>query len=231
MGDKALYIDTTGLSLNLSVAIDGKVMLEESNRQHKVPHSRNLLLEIDALLAKAQWSLSALDYLVVLVGPGSYTGLRIGLAATKAFALVFNRSIVPINTLEAVACYHLTKNSPLLVPCLVARSQEVYAAAFGPHASIDCLEPHFSQVIEIDELPKLLERWPEVLTFGSGALLHEKFLAKNSNIKVLPSEEIGHEPHLPSVLCLAHGRYQAGLFMNAKALSAYYLRGPSLKTK
>ena len=192
MGDKALYIDTTGLSLNLSVAIDGEVVFEESSGQQKVPHSRNLILEIDALLTKAQWSLTALDYLVVLVGPGSYTGLRIGLAATKAFALVFDRPIVPMNTLEALACYHLSKTSRLLVPCLVARSQEVYTAAFGPYASIDCLESHFNQVIEIDALPRLLEQWPEVLTFGSGALLHEKLLAKNSNIKVLPSGMLGH---------------------------------------
>jgi tRNA threonylcarbamoyladenosine biosynthesis protein TsaB len=93
-------------------------------------HARTLLPLIDDVLAAAGLGLRDLDLLAVSIGPGSFTGLRIGLSVAKGLALATGLPVVGVSTLEAYA-RRAGPRPGLLCPVLDARKGEVYAAAFG----------------------------------------------------------------------------------------------------
>jgi tRNA threonylcarbamoyladenosine biosynthesis protein TsaB len=92
-------------------------------------HARSLMGSIDRLLREAGLSLKDLEALVVSIGPGSFTGLRVGLATMLGFRAVLGTPIVPVPTLEAMA-WSLRDVKGLLVPVLKSRHNEVYWAAY-----------------------------------------------------------------------------------------------------
>src|SRR5689334_18463142 len=102
-------------------------------------HARTLLPLIDNALAAARCELSDLDLIAVSIGPGSFTGLRIGLSVAKGLALATGLPAVGVPTLEAYAnC--AGARSGLLCPVLDARKGEVYGAAFqiGKGQALEC---------------------------------------------------------------------------------------------
>src|SRR5262245_52075822 len=92
-------------------------------------HARTLLPLIDAALAAAGVGLRQLDLLAVSIGPGSFTGLRIGLSVAKGLALATGLPVVGVPTLEAYAL-HVGPRPGLICPVLDARKGEVYGAVF-----------------------------------------------------------------------------------------------------
>lgn len=106
-----MLIDETPLILSLetatragSVAITrGEALLASSSGEAQVSHSTHLLTYIQNVLDGAGVSLHSIDFFAVVTGPGSFTGLRIGLATVKSFAVTLNRKCIGIQTLHAVA--------------------------------------------------------------------------------------------------------------------------------
>ena len=98
-------------------------------------HAERLLPVIDAALDAAGVSLSGIDRIAVTVGPGSFTGIRVGLSAARGLALALGCECIGIDTLEALAAGHPETAGPILA-VLDARRGEVYAALFeaGPRA-------------------------------------------------------------------------------------------------
>jgi tRNA threonylcarbamoyladenosine biosynthesis protein TsaB len=92
-------------------------------------HSATLLPNVDACFKTAKVSLAEVDRIAVVTGPGSFTGLRIGLATVKAFAAVRRVPVVPLVSLEVLAAAFPFVSSPV-VPLIDARRGEVYAACY-----------------------------------------------------------------------------------------------------
>jgi tRNA threonylcarbamoyladenosine biosynthesis protein TsaB len=109
--------------------VDGDRLVCESLLNIEVTHSERLLPAIDRLLADARLSLEALEGIAVSVGPGSFTGLRIGLSTAKGLAYATGLPVVGVSTLEAMAWALPAARWPVC-PVLDARKQEVYAAIF-----------------------------------------------------------------------------------------------------
>jgi tRNA threonylcarbamoyladenosine biosynthesis protein TsaB len=110
--------------------IDGESTLAESTRPiDGGSHATTLLPMIDEALGAAGLGLSELDLLAVSIGPGSFTGLRIGLSVAKGLSLATGLPLVGVPTLEAFA-RGAGKRSGLVCPVLDARKKEVYGAAF-----------------------------------------------------------------------------------------------------
>jgi tRNA threonylcarbamoyladenosine biosynthesis protein TsaB len=92
-------------------------------------HSATMMPAVDTCLEKARTRLADIDIFVTVIGPGSFTGLRIGLATVKGLAAVGGRPVVPIGSLEALAAALPFADRPVL-PLIDARRGEVYAALF-----------------------------------------------------------------------------------------------------
>ncbi len=125
---RALGIETATSIASVGIVVEDRVVAERSLPMHG-SHARTLLPLVDEALAAAGVTLAALDLLAVSIGPGSFTGLRIGLSVAKGLALATGLPVVGVPTLEAYA-HTAGPRSGLLCPVLDARKGEVYAAAF-----------------------------------------------------------------------------------------------------
>ena len=119
----------TATSIASVAIVNADQVISELEQPMRGSHARTLLPLIDAALAAAQFELGGLDLIAVSIGPGTFTGLRIGLSVAKGLALATGLPVVGVPTLEAYA--HRAGVRPgLLCPVLDARKGEVYGAAF-----------------------------------------------------------------------------------------------------
>ena len=124
----------TATSIASVAIVNADQVIRELEQPMRGSHARTLLPLIDAALVAAQLELGGLDLIAVSIGPGTFTGLRIGLSVAKGLALATGLPVVGVPTLEAYA--HRAGVRPgLLCPVLDARKGEVYGAAFqfGAH--------------------------------------------------------------------------------------------------
>lgn len=123
-----LAIDTATAWQSVALLQDERVLaLVEQDAEGS--HARRLMGAIDRVLKDAGLSLQDLQGLALSIGPGSFTGLRVGLATLLGFRSVMGTPVVPVPTLEAMA-WNLRTVSGLLVPVLKSRKNEVYWAAY-----------------------------------------------------------------------------------------------------
>lgn len=114
---------------HLSVALnDSQQIIVEKNEQDERNHSEHLDPLIDEILKENQLTLKDIDRFAVAIGPGSYTGLRIGTTTVKMFASVLNKEVVGISTLQALA--KSVKEDALVITGLDARNNNYFAAGY-----------------------------------------------------------------------------------------------------
>lgn len=113
-----------------SVALVGeKGVVAQYSLNIEVGHSERVMVAIDRVLADAGVGLKELDGIAISIGPGSFTGLRIGLSTAKGLSLATGKPLAPVRTLEALA-WNLPFARSLICPILDARKKEVYTAIF-----------------------------------------------------------------------------------------------------
>jgi len=112
--------------------MDEKQLIREEFINYKKTHSETLMPMVDQILRDCDRSLQDLTALAVTVGPGSFTGLRIGMAAVKGLSLATGIPVVGISTLDVLA-HNIVFSDTLVCPLLNARKQEVYTAFYDNH--------------------------------------------------------------------------------------------------
>lgn len=153
-------------------AIDDKKVLGEYSLNQEMTHSEKLVPMIKEMLDSLDLEISDIDLYGVAVGPGSFTGLRIGIATVKSFAHVFNKPVVGVSTLEGLA-YNLPYNGTI-VPMIDARRDRVYTGIYkwenGNVTNI--VEP---TIMEIQSLLEKLnsEYNGNIMINGNGILFHK----------------------------------------------------------
>jgi tRNA threonylcarbamoyladenosine biosynthesis protein TsaB len=125
---RVLAIETSTLAGGAAL-LDGDQLVGEYVLNVRTTHSERLLAAVDRLLQDAGWTLTSLEGLAVAVGPGSFTGLRIGVSTVKGLAYSLRIPVVAVSTLEALA-WTLPFTRHPICPVLDARKGEVYAALF-----------------------------------------------------------------------------------------------------
>lgn len=125
---KILGIDTS-TPIGSVALIDGETLVAEHTLNIMQAHSSRLMPAIDTVLKWGDITAAELDGCAVGTGPGSFTGIRIGIATIKSLCYALDKPIVGVSTLEAIA-YNLRWNEGLICPILDARRNEVYGAIF-----------------------------------------------------------------------------------------------------
>lgn len=149
-----LNIDTALATAVVSLSAEGRVLAEASNTAQQ-DHAAWLHPAIEAMLQRANIGFKEIQAVAVSIGPGSYTGLRIGLSAAKGFCFALQIPMISIGSLECLAEQVKEKATHLICPMIDARRMEVYAAVYdknmtelkAPHACI-IDEFSFSQLLE-----------------------------------------------------------------------------------
>lgn len=162
-----LNIDSSLEIATVSIAKDGIILQHEVNNVQK-QHASFLHSAVQKLTNDLQIKLQELDAIGCTVGPGSYTGLRVGLAAAKGFCYALNKPLITIGTLEAMAHSMQIKQpdaAQYYCPMIDARRMEVYTALYNQ--DLVELKPAQAIVVDKDFSSKELQK-NKILFFGNG---------------------------------------------------------------
>ena len=169
-----LHIETASPVCSVALANDGQLIgLKESSEEKA--HSSRLTVMIEEMANEVGWRFDQLDAISLSLGPGSYTGLRIGTSIAKGIAYGLSIPIIGIPTLTALANGFIAKrsdsnnklnNNSLLCPMLDARRMEVYTALFDSRMAE--IRPVEALIIQEESFRELVDR-QEVWFFGTGS--------------------------------------------------------------
>ncbi len=124
-----LAVDTTTPSGSVAILEDG-ALLGEANVESAATHSARLLRSVDFLLGAHGRDIKDIDAFAVAAGPGSFTGIRIGVGAVKSLAFASGKPVAPVSTLLAMAVKLAADGPRLVCPLLDAKKEEIYAGLF-----------------------------------------------------------------------------------------------------
>lgn len=166
-----LNIDTSGTAASVSIGSGGELIgLKENTAQSE--HASFLQPAIKELLSDLQMNINDIDAVAVVNGPGSYTGLRVGLASAKGICYALNKPLITVGTLPLMAFSALEyvdpaeKSSILLCPMIDARRQEVFTAVYN--SNLELILPPQAHILFNDSfVATLLQK--KMLFFGNGA--------------------------------------------------------------
>lgn len=173
---KILALETSAKSVSAAVT-DGGVVRAYIYQNTGLTHSRTLMPLVDAMLRESEQSLSDMYLLAVAAGPGSFTGLRIGVSALKGLAWAADKPCCGVSTLEAMA-QNLRHMDGLIVCSMDARRSQVYNAVFAAEGGqLTRLTP--DRAIALSQLAEELQgdHRPK-LVVGDGAALCSGFLSE-----------------------------------------------------
>lgn len=166
---KILGIDTSTSSLSVAVT-NGQILQSEYSINHKLTHSEQLMPSIDRMLSSLGYLPKDLDAIGVCIGPGSFTGIRIGVAAANAMAMTLGIPVVGISSLQAMA-YSVFRSGQAVFATLDAQRDRLYRAAY---TFLDGCEVLLEEdVIEKKQLYEELSVYEEAILLGDAVFMME----------------------------------------------------------
>jgi len=219
---KILAIDTSGPVCGVAVMKDGAIVYEAS-AVNRMTHSVNLLPMIDTACQSAGLTIAELDRIAVVSGPGSFTGVRIGVSPVKGLAHAHNTPCVAVDALEAMAT-GAGEFAGVICPIQDARAGQVYGAAFSAGDARPQRLMHDTPM-KLEEYVEAIQSFGERFLFlGDGMPVHRTKLEK-----LLGDAAVFAKPQL-AFLRPASAAYLAFLEENTVdylALEPLYLRAPN----
>lgn len=221
---KVLAVDTSTKMGSAALTEDDR-LIAQIQLNVEVTHTERLLPAIQILLEQAGWNLENLEGLALAIGPGSFTGLRVGLATMKGFAQAQNLPLVGVSSLLALACNGSAGDQPVLA-CLDAHRGEVYAAAYLKMENV--LE---EQSIKPDLLCKPLKKIGPCWLIGDGVVRYRQIFEDQLGEAARFAPELLMRPEAKWVAWLAAPDLRRGEGRNWQGLVPNYLRPSDAECK
>lgn len=219
---KILAFDTSTIVATVAVCEDTK-LLGEYVLNHEKKHSEKIMPMTEHLLKDLGLSPADLDLYAASIGPGSFTGLRIGVSTVKAMAYAAKKPTAGIPTLDVLA-FNAVSFDQLICPLIDARNNQVYTALYkkGKGSVINITEYMGVDVNIIIE--KVKETGERVMFVGEGAVLHKKLLLSELGemAEIMPGNL--NVPRASSVAHLAFLKAETGQLQDSFDLVPFYLR-------
>ena len=212
-----------GLALLNEEAVLGELYLALGRH-----HAEVLLPALDRLFDLTATAPEEVDLLACTVGPGSFTGLRIGVSTVKGLALAMNKPIVGVSTLAALALNALPA-SRWICPLLDARKAQVYAGLYRIGADNLPALAGKERLIGIEDLLRELNQ-EKILFLGDGAVCHERLIREILGERAVLCDSGKHRILASSVGLIGRHRYQEGAILNALTLVPRYLHQSAAET-
>ena len=174
---KILAIDTSSSICSVAILEDEKIIDKNELNDGKT-HSENLMPLVDELLKRNSLDMAQINMLACSVGPGSFTGIRIGVSSIKPIAEVLNVKVASVTSLETLA--KNVTDAQTIVSLIDARNNQVYCGIFDKNYNKkeDYLADDINVVIDN------IKKYDDVICVGNGVVLHKDLLKKNiSNCK------------------------------------------------
>ncbi len=182
---KILALESSAKAASCAVLADGE-LLASAWQAAGLTHSRTLLPMVEGMLKNSELTMEAMDAVAVAAGPGSFTGLRIGIAAVKGLAWAAEKPCIPVSTLEAMA-WPLAHLEGSIVCAMDARRQQIYNAAFlADSGALERLRE--DRALSLEEAAADLARLDGPMTIvGDGAqMCFDFFTARGIDCRLAP---------------------------------------------
>lgn len=240
-----LAIETTGAEASVAI-MDGKGNIFEEASTQKLNHLQNLMPMVDILLNKCRLAIGDVSYIAVSEGPGSFTGIRIGVASARALAQALEIDTISVPTLKSFL-YNAPDYKGIICPIFDARRSQVYSGAYcwnsiDASGSLDgCRELIEDNAYSLEELLArlsalkeeeggMVDGKKEITFFGDGVGVYKEEILKwqasssNDNIRVLFAQDGGNLQKASSIARFAFELYEKGKTKSYFDLKPVYLR-------
>ena len=220
---RVLALETSAKAVSAAVTEDGRVLCS-GYQDTGLTHSRTLMPIVEAMLKNTGLTVRDCDAVAVAVGPGSFTGIRIGVSAAKGLAFAADKPCAAVSTLEAMA-RNVAHMDALVVCAMDARRNQIYNALFAAeHGRLTRRTP--DRAIGLAELAEELRDEPLPLVLvGDGAALCERALREAGLPCRLAPPHLVMQNAMSVALC-GENLARAGKLVSAQALLPVYLRPP-----
>ena len=216
-----LALDTSGPNCSVAILSDQKVIANFNINIGKT-HSETLLPLIDDILKFSNLTLDDIDVYACSVGPGSFTGIRIGIATIKGFAISANKPIVSVSSLESLA-YNIPTFDGLICSILDAKNNNVYAGIYKINDSLEMIGDYYTDSIN-DLINDLKEETNNILFVGDGAISYKDILKNNLNEKAFFTPYHLNEQSSVSVAKAALNKFNRNEIETVDTLHPLYLK-------
>jgi len=218
---KILHIETATQICSVALSENEKIIASKSSDE-KNAHSRILTVFIEEILESNNFKPQDLDAIAVSMGPGSYTGLRIGVSTAKGLCYSLDKPLIAVSTLQAMAWGMVKINDgklpkALFCPMIDARRMEVYAAIFN-QSNIQ-VRKILAEIIDESSFAELLQD-NEVFFAGDGAEKCKQLLSGNPNARFID----GFVPSANYMAAIASGKFHKQEFEDVAYFEPFYLK-------
>ncbi|MCX2452143.1 tRNA (adenosine(37)-N6)-threonylcarbamoyltransferase complex dimerization subunit type 1 TsaB [Pedobacter sp. PLR] len=213
-----LQIETATQVCSAAISQDGKTIALKEEMASNI-HAGSLTLFIQSVMDSAGLKFSELDAIAVSKGPGSYTGLRIGVSTAKGLCFALDKPLIAIDTLQMMAGGFLKAESlqeGLVCPMIDARRMEVFTAVFD--AQLDYVSPVEAKIIDEQSFESLLTAQKVVFIGDGAAKCAETLQHENAHFSTANFNSAGN------MSALAMAAYTRGKFEDVAYFEPFYLK-------
>jgi tRNA threonylcarbamoyladenosine biosynthesis protein TsaB len=215
-----LSIDTSIDTADVSLARNGVLLASETNTEPK-NHGSFLQLAIKRILSSTNTNINTLDAIAVANGPGSYTGLRVGLSSAKGLCFTLNRPLITISTLEILARttrqQFMLNNNYLFCPMIDARRMEVFTAMYN--YNMDQVLPTQAMILDENSFAQQLDE--KVIVFSGNGSHKLKNIINHPNALFANLETPNK---IAATIAISEAKYLIKNFDNLAYSEPYYVK-------
>ncbi len=217
---KVFAMETATIAGSVAIVDDDKGLIGEVKVDVKIAHSERLMPSVQWLLKASSITIKEIDAFAVSIGPGSFTGLRIGLSTAKGFAYSTGRPIVPVPTLDAFA-RTLPFCSHMICPMLDARKNEIYVGLYKWEDNV-CKKLMPETALNPEEFLKRINE--PVVFIGDGAETYKKLIMDTLRTYAIIAPASRMSPSASTVAELAVEKLKQGITTDPVKLTPFYIR-------
>jgi len=210
-----LNIETTTTNCSVSISIEGKTVFLKQDNNKNYSHAESLHVFIDTVLKESKTTIADIDAIAVSKGPGSYTGLRIGVSAAKGLCFALNKPLISVPTLQSLA-YQVNMEDGIIVPMLDARRMEVYSAIFN--SDYNQIRETEAEILDESSFKDYLDKG-KVYFIGNGVEKTKAIITHPNAIFI--DDKLPSATHMG---LLAYNKYKISDFEDVAYFEPYYLK-------
>lgn len=210
-----LHLETSTKNCSVSISRNSELLCLCEEYDENYGHAEKLHQFVNWALEGAEISLNEIDAVCVSRGPGSYTGLRIGVSAAKGFCFGLNIPLLSLNSLEILAQSQIDKGFDLIIPMIDARRMEVYTANFdGSGNQISQIE---AKILDESSFREWADK--KIVFIGDG-------VEKSKEILNLPNASFieGIHPSAKNMIRIAENKFAQKAFEDVAYFEPFYLK-------
>lgn len=226
---KVLAIESSSVVAGTAL-LDGEQVIYEGYSHNKLNHSQILMPLVEEALSAGDIKAADVDLYAISKGPGSFTGLRIGISTVKGLAMAFNKPIAAIPTLDLLAC-NFPFYSGYICPVMDARREQVYTALYKwDRNDLIQLEPY--KASRVSELIEKARQYDEPILFtGDGVKPYKAAITENLRSKAIFAPPNLRHQRASAAAWLATSYFEKNLCISYRDLEPFYLRQSQAEQK